>query len=337
MDLNKLGEFDLIDLIAQRTPGGPGVLRGIGDDAAVLNAGNGQVCLWTVDTLLEGIHFDLAYYGPDDLGVKSLAVNVSDIAAMGGRPLYALLSLGLPSGVREDQVRLFMAGWDETARAYNVSLVGGDTVYSPQGWTVTVTVMGTCPKDRVVYRAGARVGDFIYVTGNLGSSAAGLYLLQHPAITCPEHVRLAVRQAHLRPVARVTAAVSLAESRLVTAMIDISDGLSSDVGHICTASGVGCEIYASHLPVSETVRECARYAQVDPLEWVLNGGEDYELLFTVRPDAAQEIEERLAVIGEQVSCIGRITPLGDGMRLVKGDDKTPLLPRGYDHFKGRGL
>ena len=325
MRLKELGEFGLIDRIAGRVTRKAGVRIGIGDDAAALEPSPGQITLASADMLVEGVHFDLALCGPLTLGRKSLAVNLSDIAAMGGTPRYALLSLAVPQDLPVEFLDGFTSGFLEVAAEFDVTLVGGDTCASPGGLVVSITVMGEQFAERVVTRSGARPGDLIFVTGTLGDSALGLKQLREG-----ERAGAAV-QRHLDPLPRVREGMALAEAGLPTAMIDVSDGLLADLGHILDLSKVGARLELDRLPLSPAFDEAKPGLGDDPFLLPLAGGEDYELLFTAPPDRADAIRETLAPLGTRLSVIGEITTTG--LRVVGTDGSDyPVAVRGYSHF-----
>ena len=322
MRLKHLGERRLIARI-RRAFGErrADVLLGIGDDAALVR-GPGRLLL-TTDILVEDEDFRRADHPPRLLGRKALNVNLSDIAAMGGRPLHALVGLALPGDIEEAWLRQFMSGLRSAAGAAGVALVGGDLSQSGKIMiAVTVTGESVTP----VTRSGARPGDAIFVSGTLGDAAGGLRLLEKGGINgVVKPVRPLVR-AFLDPEPRLKLGALLARRRLASAMIDLSDGLSVDLRHICEESGAGAEVEAARIPISPAL---ARFAR-DPLDMALNGGEDFELLFTVRP-ANEAAVERLAK-AYRLCRIGRMTA-GRAIRLVgEGNKKTPLRPRGFEHF-----
>lgn len=334
MRLADLGEEGLIKTVFGRLAGGPGVVRGVGDDAAVLDLGGEHLVLFTVDTLVEEIHFARAYTSLRDLGVKSLAVNLSDIAAMGGQPTHAVVSLAVPAETKLDDIEELYTGLGEMASRFGVSLVGGDTVRHPSGLIITVALLGLVARGRVLCRGGAAPGDLFYVTGALGASAAGLFLLQHPGLSCSSGVEHRLKEAHRRPEPRVTAGGLLGSSGAVSAAEDISDGLAASLHHICVASGVGCRIRAAAVPLAPDAVELGRLAGMDPLEWALFGGEDYELLFTVRPEAAAGLEDGLAAAGQPVTCIGEALTADAGRWVEERDgSRRALGGGGYDAFR----
>lgn len=333
MQLSELGEFGLIDLAARLAGGGPAAAgqTGIGDDAAVLPLGKGQSLLVTVDTLVEGVHFERAFSSPAALGRKSLAVSLSDIAAMGGTPRWFVLSLGAPARTPVRVVRELYRGMLALARRADVHLVGGDTVASPAGLTVSITLLGTAAPNEVVYRSGARPGDLVCVSGTLGDAALGLALLRRD----PGRWRTTRPARRLcAPEARVALGRELGRARIATAMIDISDGLVQDLGHIARASGVGARVHLDRLPLSRSFRTHCPACTENFWEPVLSGGEDYELLCTVPPRRRVQLEQAAARAGTPVTCIGEITASAPGSVIVSGPGGEPVETRrtGFTHF-----
>jgi thiamine-monophosphate kinase len=332
MKLSDLGEFGLIGRIQKLAPRqSSSTLVGIGDDAAALKLSASHTLLVTTDLLLEGVHFDLSYTDFYSLGWKSAAVNLSDIAAMGGVPRFCLTALGIPGGISVEQVSGFYRGFNALARDHATELVGGDTCSSRGGLFISVTALGEAKPSRIVTRAGARPGDRIFVTGTLGDSAAGLELLSSSVRRQAAGVRSLI-QKHLRPVPRVVEGGKIALSGCASAMIDLSDGLSSDLSHICEQSGVGAEIAADLIPFSTALRNLSGKLAKPIVHFALSGGEDYELLFTVPPSKVKKLRSLTLPITE----IGLITS-GKTVFLVdhKGR-KKPLPPSGYDHFRRGG-
>ena len=329
MKIGELGEFGLIDAIRARVGATPGVHRGIGDDAAELELPAGHRLLTSTDLLLEAVHFDFAWISAADLGRKAVAVNLSDIAAMGGTPRFLYVGLACPADTEVARLDAFVAGVLAEAAAHGVTLVGGDTCRSPGPWIIAVTIEGSAPAGQAIGRGGARIGDLVLVSGTLGDSALALALWQQGAVPPPS---LAAR--HNRPTARVTLGRALAAAGLPTAMIDLSDGVASDLGHILRASGVGAEVWSADLPLSAAFREhLERHPQ--SLDLALAGGEDYELLCTVpaaRLDAALALGTRTGV---PLTVIGTVTERATGLRLRGSDGAVKLLQiRGYEHFGG---
>jgi thiamine-monophosphate kinase len=334
MKLSELGEFRLIKLLTKDLVCDPrGIIRGVGDDTAVLTTGAGVWLLFTTDMMVEGIHFSLDYSTWQQVGWKALAVNLSDIAAMGGRPTHALVSLGIPQELESDALVDLYAGLREAVKKYRVNIVGGDTVSSPGQLVINVVLLGEVEAGKVVYRSGARPGDRVYVTGTLGAPAAGLYLFQSSGLSCAPEIADYCRRAHTIPQPRVEAGSILARCG-VSAMDDISDGLASEMHEICDASGVGCIIREQSLPVDRRVKVVAGKAGVDLLEWVLFGGEDLELVFTAGPDAEKKMEKVLAGKNIRIRNIGEIIASRKVM-LERSNGEVVALPRGgYDHFLG---
>ncbi len=328
MKISSLGEFGLIERIRKSAfRESPSVLIGIGDDAAVLKVSASAAWLATTDMLIEGVHFDLAYTDFYALGWKAAAVNLSDIAAMGGLPRFCLTSLGIPPAITVEHLSEFYRGCKALLRAHNTVLVGGDTCSSPQGMIITPVLLGEAERTRVISRAGARPGDRIFVTGTLGDSAAGLDILKSGVRSQESGVRKLIKK-HLRPVPRVAWGRKIALSGCASAMIDISDGLSSDLWHICEQSGVGALISAQKIPLSPSLRKASPRLNKEPLHYALSGGEDYELLFTAPPAKVK----RLQSLGMPTAEIGIVTK---GRKLIIVDEhgeKKPLRPTGYNHF-----
>ena len=332
MKLSEIGEFGLIDLLTRDLVYDRSrVIVGAGDDAAVLKSDEDRWLLFTTDMMVEGVHFSFDYCSAEQVGKKALAVNVSDIAAMGGRPGHAVVSVALRPDLAVEKLNELYLGLKEAAREYGINIVGGDTVHSPERLVINVALLGDVAAGRAVYRTGARPGDGVYVTGSLGAAAAGLYLYTHPDTACSTGAAAHCRGAHSEPVARLAAGQTLAGCG-ISAMDDISDGLASEMHEICGASGTGCRIRAVDVPVDDRVREVAAVAGLDPLHWALFGGEDFELVFTAAPAAGDTVREALLQIGVTVYRVGEITPAEEGLLLDAEDGIKPLLRGGYDHF-----
>lgn len=336
VELSELGEFGLIDRLARRLAAGSShpragsVVHSIGDDAAVLGLPEGTELVATADALAEGVHFRRDWSSPDDLGWKALAVNVSDLGAMGARPTAALVTLALPQDVPVDWVDGLYRGLKAASERYGCPVVGGDTVRSLGGICLSVTAFGAVATGKAVTRAGARVGDLICVTGGLGDSGAGLTLLECGGGVAGEFLP-AVRW-HLRPDPPVEAGAVLAEHGLATAMMDLSDGLASDLRHMATQSKVGAVVEAERLPISDAARLLARGLGVDVVRLALFGGEDYQLLFTVPADRFAEVPPALGPLGVVATIVGKVTRRGLTLVGPEGS-RTPLTPEGFHHFK----
>jgi thiamine-monophosphate kinase len=349
-----LSEFDLIERLRQRAlnqrrrlrsgflssliPHPSSLSVGIGDDAAVIRQHDGRATVITADLLVEGIDFRLSTTTPWLLGYKALAVSLSDIAAMGARPLHALLSIGVPEGIwNSDFVDELYEGFFALAERYGVALVGGDISRTPERIVIDSIVLGETAHDRAVRRSGARPGDHLFVTGALGGAAAGLRLLERGARLRRKRPRAADHRAierlllrQLRPEPRVSWGLALGEEQLATAMIDISDGLSSDLAHLCRSSHVGAVINSSRIPVDPLVINLCGRRALDPLLLALHGGEDFELLFTVRPRDLRWLPRELG--GVPVTYIGDITKDAGRIQITEGARIWTLEPGGFHHF-----
>ncbi|HEX2387381.1 MAG TPA: thiamine-phosphate kinase [Candidatus Binatia bacterium] len=324
MKVGEVGEFGLIERIRKAAPQGRGVRAGIGDDAAWLASG-GAALLVTADLLIEKVHFDLRWTSFYALGYKTLAVNLSDIAAMGGLPAYLTLSLAIPARFDSKDIEEFYRGVRALALRTDVSVVGGD-ISRARRFFVSAALIGRAPY-KPILRSGARPSDDLYVTGTLGDSALGLKLLKKNAKGRDAAYLI---ERHNYPAPRLRAGALLAQRRLATAMIDVSDGLLQDLGHICKASGVGAEIREESLPLSPAYR---RLSGGDAAT-ALGGGEDYELLFTARPRARKVLERLRTSLGVRVTRIGRCLSARTGIKVLdrRGRARQPSVT-GYDHFK----
>ncbi len=286
--------------------------------------------LVTTDVLNESVHFSLKSTTPYLLGRKSLAVNLSDIAAMGGIPLYFFVGLSLPKYFPLDCVRALYRGMQAQARRFNVVLLGGDTVAASGGLSISITLIGRAHPRRILYRRGARPGDLIFVSGTLGDSSLGLALLQ-------KGVRVSSRQhlirRHLDPEPRVVLGRALAEAKLATSMIDVSDGVAADLGHILEQSHVGAEVYLEQLPLSRAYKRHVSHLCADMYAPALSGGEDYELLFTVPPGRRKSVEDCACKLGVPVSCIGCITGSKERLHIIGPEGREYALEKkGHSHF-----
>jgi len=324
-----------IRALAAAAGDGAGVRVGIGDDCAVLEPRPGAALLATTDLLIEDVHFRRRWAEPADIGWKSMAVNLSDIAAMGGRPRWALVALACPEGTSVTEIEAFYEGALALARAHEVTIVGGDTSASPAGWIVNVTLLGDADQPRL--RSTARAGDAVAVTGALGRSAAGLAVLERespPAGVGAAHLA-EVTAAHLRPRPRVREGEWLAAAGGVTAMMDVSDGVGIDLPRLLAESGAGAAVDVDRLPIDAATRAVAAALGADPTAWATGGGEDYELLLTCEPAALERLQRGLAeACGTPLTPIGEITA---GARPVRwsshGHEVT--VARGFEHFAGR--
>jgi thiamine-monophosphate kinase len=336
---NRKSEFDFIESLRQRvTLKSESLINGVGDDAAVFRSTSGKETVITADLLVEDVDFRRNTAPPYLLGHKALAVSLSDIAAMGARPLWSLISIGMPEDVwQSDFVERLYDGLLNLANRYGVQLIGGDTSRTNENIVIDSIVVGECAAGNAVMRSGARLGDQIFVTGSLGAAAAGLRLIERGAHLAEQNLadedsqkldHILLRQ--LRPEARVGWGMVLGEERLATAMIDLSDGLSSDINHLCAASGVGALIDSSLLPIDSYVTELCGRRALDPLQLALHGGEDFELLFTVKPGDVAKLPRR--VDGVEIKRIGEITNPSEGVKISEGTRVWELRPGGWKHF-----
>ena len=320
--LAALGEFALIRRIQQQAGSAEHLLMGIGDDCAIQRQTAGQELLTSTDLLIEGVHFDLRWTSFEDLGRKSVAVNISDIAAMGGTPQSLFLGVASPTTIDSDQLQQFTTGFLAEAKRYSVVLAGGDTCRSAGPLIISVTVQGIAAKNTAIRRSGAAPSDAIYVSGCLGDSALALHQLQQGEQPLPA---LAIR--HHRPPARVSLGQILSGQQLASAMLDVSDGLLADLGHIAENSQVGADIEMSKLPLSADF-QTALQGESNLIDLALTGGEDYELLFTSK---RQDLEQR-SDLNPRVRRIGMVTA-EQGIRCHQPDGQLYQCTRGgFDHF-----
>ena len=337
--LKTIGEFGLIRQLQRQWPtSSPRIVTGIGDDAAMLKTPPGQQLLISTDVLIEDIHFDLNYQTPKDLGWRAGVANLSDIAAMGGTPLYLLVSMALPVRFPPQHIRELYRGIQAACRPFNVELIGGDTSASPSQIFLSLTIMGSTRVNRALTRNNAEIGDHIFVTGTLGDANAGLRILQtHSANRRqPSAVETFLIRRHLRPAPRIHVGQLLANRKLAHAAIDLSDGLSSDIGHVCEDSRVGAEIRATDLPLSSQLRAFTKRDKTDPVRIALQGGEDYELLFTAPAKHHQNVLRVSEQTKVPITCIGQIKPKTFGRQLVfPSGRKQKLSIESFRHFNSR--
>lgn len=336
--LSELGEFGLIDRLTKHVRlHHPGTLKGIGDDAAVID-GVDKVILFSTDLLVEGIHFDLTYMPFRHLGYKAAVVNISDIAAMNGVPRQMTVSIAVSSRFSAEALDELYAGIAMACDRYKVDLVGGDTSSNVKGLTISVSILGDAQKEEVIYRSGARPGDLLCVTGDLGSAYIGLLILEREKAVFkadpdmkPELTGFDYQIGRqLRPEARTDIRNMLSGIGIrPTSMIDISDGLASEILHICRQSGVGCKLFEGKIPMDEQTRELAKEFKIIPSVAALSGGEDYELLFTVKQDDYEMIKD---IAG--ISIIGHMTASAEGKYMITPDGKSvPINAQGWDGMK----
>lgn len=325
MKLSSLGEFGVIERIQRRIQTNPQVVRGIGDDCAQTRLPAGHELVTSMDLLLDGVHFRRDWASMTTIGRKSVAVNVSDIAAMGGQPHFLYLGLGLPPEISVEQVDAFIDGFLHEAETYGATLVGGDTCRSQQGLTVAVTVEGSVPAGEALGRDGAQPGDDLYVSGSLGDSALALSLLQQNQ-SVPEKLA----QRHFTPQARPALAVALQQTGLVRSMIDLSDGLYADLSHLLAASAVGARFDLERVPLSEAFCRAG-----GTLEQALTGGEDYELLFSAKPGQQDRIAAVAAAQGVAVTAIGQLNAAAGSLEATDAQGRLwQPNTSGFNHFRG---
>lgn len=335
-EINTLGEFGLIDHLTRNNEiRNAGTLLSVGDDAAVIDQFGKQTVIST-DMLIEGIHFDLMYTPLKHLGYKSVVVNLSDICAMGATPTHITMSIGISNRFSVEALSEFYEGVYAACNKYNVDLIGGDTTSSDKGFIISVTAIGEVTPGSYVTRSGAKSGDLLCVTGTLGAAYLGLQLLERekriylesPGVQ-PDLQDKAYNVGRLlKPEARTDIVTLLQEQNIVpTAMIDISDGLSSEIMHICRQSDLGCVIYEEKVPIHDESRELAYEFQIDPTMCALNGGEDYELLFTISQADYEKINGRAGIY-----IIGYMTTAEEGVKLhTKGGNVHELIAQGWKH------
>ncbi|MBF8287537.1 MAG: Thiamine-monophosphate kinase [Candidatus Rokubacteria bacterium] len=336
------GELELIRLIRRTVERSPAerVETGIGDDTAVLLPQPGARLLATTDLIVEDVHFRRAWASPFDIGWKAMAVNLSDIAGKGGQPLWALVALALPAPADPAEVESLYEGMRQAAAPHGVAIVGGDTSVSPRGWFVNVTLLGEhlgVPR----LRSAAKPGDAVAVTGTLGRSAAGLAALEagraRLGAVRPETIEV-VTAAHLRPTARVAEGRWFGAAAGVHAMMDCSDGLATDLGHICRESRVGARVELDRLPADPAAREVAVALGADALSWATSGGEDFELLLTCDPASVDALRDGLGrATGTALTVVGEIeafNALEAGVTFLGAGGLRVAIPAGYEHFSG---
>jgi thiamine-monophosphate kinase len=333
--IGDMGEFALIDRLQRflQAPSGSQVIQSIGDDCAVLRPSPESELILTTDSQEEGVHYRLDWSTPEDIGWRCLAINVSDIAAMAGWPLGAVVALSLPPELSVAFVDGLYTGMQALAHEMACPIIGGNMTKTTGRVSVTITVLGEVPKDQAIYRSGAQPGDEIWVTGTLGGAKAGLEALLRPDAVSGVSTAHALA-CYRRPQPRLREAQFLRQRATLHSLLDLSDGLSGDLRHICEASGVGAQIEADAVPMHDDTRRIADALHADPLSFALHGGEDFELCFTappmqiepIRADFEQQFNRSLVRLGT--------VQRGAGVTLKQPDGSEAVLPgRGYDHFR----
>lgn len=326
MKLRDLGEFELLArLFPDRISAASDVRRGIGEDCSVIARGDGWLDLVTTDMLVEDVHFLRERISPKQLGAKALAVNLSDIAAMGGEPRHAYISVALPSELEVEEVEALFDGIKEQAQAHGVELLGGDTTRSPGPLVLSIAVVGQVGERDVLYRDGAQPGDQLFVSGYLGDAAAGLHALLSADATIPAAETLITR--HQAPAPHLAAGRALGKSGQARAMIDLSDGLAGDLHHLCEANALGALIHLDALPLSSELRRYAEEQGLDPFQQALVGGEDYVLLVAGDADLPEALGSALPLYP-----IGALDD-APGIRTLRDGTEKELDVRSWDHFK----
>jgi thiamine-monophosphate kinase len=322
--VSDFSERDLIARIQERLAPAPDwLLVGIGDDAAVIEPERNRVEVFTVDAVVDGVHFDRTFVPPDAIGHRALAVNLSDLAAMGAAPRLALISMALPLGLPIADFDGIASGLARLASKHRVHIVGGNLTRTPGPLSIDVTVVGTVKRRQALTRSGARPGDELYVTGTIGAAAAGLQMLC-AGVGAPAEELV---NAYLTPSPRIRAGTQMSRNRVASACMDLSDGLADAVNQIAAASGVGAEIDAASLPISAASRDWFASRGVDPIRAAVTGGDDYELLVAVRPRLRRQLAAAIRKADVPFTRIGKCTAT-PGVTL----DGAPM-PAGYEHFR----
>lgn len=337
-NISELGEFGLIDRLTNQVQlKNKSTIKGVGDDAAILNYDNKQIVV-TTDLLTEGIHFNLMYVPLKHLGYKAVIVNLSDVYAMNAKPKQVTVSIAISSKFSVEAVEELYSGIYLACEKYGVDLIGGDTTSSLTGLTISITALGEVEKEKIVFRSGAKPNDLLCVTGDLGGAYMGLQLLEreNEVFKVNQHIQPQLEgydyilERQLKPEARedIVAAFEKLEIK-PTAMIDISDGLSSEILHLCKNSKVGCNLYEDKIPMDFQTKQMAEEMNINPLVAALNGGEDYELLFTISQSDYEKIKN-----DPDFTIIGHMTEEADGANLVTGSGAAiPLEAQGWNHGK----
>lgn len=339
-ELSELGEFKLIDKLTENFASkNSSTIKGVGDDAAVIENKDNQLVV-TTDLLVEGIHFDLTYASLRYVGYKSVVVNLSDVYAMNAKPTQITVSVAVSNRFSYEALQEIYKGINDACEYYGVDLIGGDTSSSKLGFFISITAIGEAPKEKIAYRNTAKNDDLVCVSGDLGAAYMGLQLLERekkifektpeiqPDFTGKEYIV----ERQLRPNARKDIFEILAQKQIVpTSMIDVSDGLSSEILHICTKSGVGAEIFEDKLPIDPQTKQMAEELSIEPTLAAMNGGEDYELLFTIKMADYEKIKSI-----PQISVIGHITDQKGEVNLVAENGvKVPIMAQGWNAMEGK--
>lgn len=338
-ELSSLGEFGLIKHLTDHIElSQSSTIKGTGDDAAVIKYDNANQILVSTDMLVEGIHFDLSYVPLKHLGYKSIVVNLSDICAMNGIPKQVTVSIAISSRFSVEAIEELYAGMLLACKNYKVDLVGGDTTSSTSGLIISITALGEAKPEHIAYRNGATEKDLLCVSGDLGGAYMGLQILEREKFVFKENPNIQpdligndyILERQLKPEARVDIVEFLKELHVKpTAMIDVSDGLASEVLHICNQSNLGCEIYEDKIPIDPQTYDRARDFSLDPTVCALSGGEDYELLFTIQMSDYDKVKNL-----PDITVIGHMTAKDSGVNLItKSGGSHPITAQGWNSFK----
>ncbi len=330
-----IGEFGLIDRIQKIVPKADhkDLVIGIGDDAAVIRIDDRRAMVITCDIQVENQHFRLNHISPYQLGRRAMAVNLSDIAAMGGQPNFALISMGFPKSFPLADFDELFRGMRDQLGEFSAYIIGGNLSNTEKELIIDITLLGEISLDQLVTRIGAKPGDRIFVTGNLGGSGGGFYVLEKYGTYYPKQFKSLVKK-HLQPIPRIDVGKKIAQSGFATTMIDLSDGIASDLNHICSMSGMGAEIDQKKIPLPEGIHEAAAISGKSALHIALHSGEDYELLFTIKPETPDAIIHAIAQeTGIAITEIGKILTRESGYHLIDlNGRRIPIQPSGWDHF-----
>ncbi|MBN1351072.1 thiamine-phosphate kinase [candidate division KSB1 bacterium] len=331
-----IGEFGLIDQIQKLLPeiDHKDVIIGIGDDTAVLRIDDARAMLITCDIQVENQHFRLQNISPYQLGRRAVAVNLSDIAAMGGRPTFALVSLGFPKTMAAADFDDLIKGMRDHLAEFSAFIIGGNLSSTEKDLIIDITMMGEMNSRQCLTRRGAKAGDRIFVSGEPGTSGAGFYMLATYGKACPPELAHLV-QKHLQPIPRIEIGQRLAQSGFATAMIDISDGIAPDLNHLCSMSHAGAELYQAKFPLPSGIDNVSSLSGIAPLQFALHSGEDYELLFTMKSNTpASIIKSIIDETGIAITEIGKILPQASGYCMIDSDkNRIPVQSEGWDHFR----
>lgn len=334
-NISSVGEFGLIGRIKKIVPraAAENIILGIGDDTAIIKITAQKWLLATCDIQIEDIHFRIKHSSSYQIGRRAMTVNLSDIASMGGNPTYALISAGLPPNLEVKDFDDLFKGMSDALAEHSAFIIGGNLAHTTDKLIIDVFLLGEILPERLLLRSGAQPGDRIFATGTLGASAAGFYVLENFGKDYPKTYSHLV-QSHLKPIAKIGTGMEIARSGYATSMIDISDGLAGDLNHICDDSSVGAEIFEGNIPYPEKMDEITDTISKNKIDLALHGGEDYELLFTMKPRTPWQIIEKIGTETKtKMTEIGKILSKEKGFHIITEQNRRlPLQPKGWDHF-----